>query len=347
VSLTWEKCFRDGKLSIHIHLERFEGPLGLLLHLIRREEMDIFDINIHQITRQYLDYIKSMKKLNLEVAGDFIAMAATLIHIKSRMLLPQYDEEGEIDESTDPRKELVQRLLEYQKYQEAAHSLYERALVGRDVWLRGHREQFLVEKEDDEIIIEDNPLYALVTAYRAALRGFKKSIFKVGFDLQSVSSRILELRDKLFPGKSIKLSELIDSVENKSGQMLVTFLSLLELAKIGFISLFQSETYDDIHITTKKAVDRDVIARVEDYEGSVLDVNLAKSMSLGSNEILMDDEDEDDEQLDLNLEPKPVLEESIVGEEDQPFEVQAASDEEIVAEEKVLFFTAEPLGEGV
>ena len=103
-----------------IQLERFEGPMGLLLHLIRKEEMDIFDIKINEITTQYLEYIKLMKELDLEVAGEFVAMAATLIHIKSRMLLPQYDENGEVVENADPRKELVQRLLEYQKFQEAA-----------------------------------------------------------------------------------------------------------------------------------------------------------------------------------------------------------------------------------
>ena len=118
---------------MHIQTENFSGPLGLLLYLIRREEMDIFNINIHQITSQYLEYIKTMKKLDLEFAGEFIAMAASLIQIKSKMLLPNYNEDGEEIESEDPRKELVQKLLEYQKYQEAAHQIYQRPLVGRDL----------------------------------------------------------------------------------------------------------------------------------------------------------------------------------------------------------------------
>jgi segregation and condensation protein A len=107
-------------MSISVQLPKFEGPLALLLYLIRKEEMDIMDIKIHEITGQYLEYIKLMKELDLEVAGEFVAMASTLIHIKSRMLLPQYDENGEIVANEDPRKELVQKLLEYQKYQEAA-----------------------------------------------------------------------------------------------------------------------------------------------------------------------------------------------------------------------------------
>ena len=109
-------------MSIRVQLQQFEGPLDLLLYLIRKEEMDIFNINVVEITKQYLDYIKLMKEFDLEVAGEFVAMASTLIHIKSKMLLPQYDENGEVVESEDPRKELVQKLLEYEKFKEAAEA---------------------------------------------------------------------------------------------------------------------------------------------------------------------------------------------------------------------------------
>ena len=101
-----------------VQLDQFEGPLGLLLYLIRKEEMDIYDIEIHRITSQYLSYIKQLPSLDLEQAGEFCAMAASLIQIKSKMLLPNYDENGEEIEEEDPRKPLVQKLLEYQKYQE-------------------------------------------------------------------------------------------------------------------------------------------------------------------------------------------------------------------------------------
>src|SRR3954468_1595754 len=125
-------------MSINIQLPKFEGPLGLLLYLIRKEEMDIMDINIHEITKQYFEYIKLMKELDLEVAGEFVAMASTLIHIKSRMLLPQYNEEGE-EVQEDPRKELVQKLLEYKKIKELSQQLYKLPLLGRDVFRRGER----------------------------------------------------------------------------------------------------------------------------------------------------------------------------------------------------------------
>src|SRR6185369_16660831 len=123
-------------MSLQVQLDKFEGPLSLLLYLIKKNELDIYDIPITEITQQYLEYIKIMKELNLEVAGEFVAMAATLIYIKSRMLVTQYDEHGE-EIKEDPRKELVQKLLEYQKFQKAGKDLYKRPLIGRDIWLRG------------------------------------------------------------------------------------------------------------------------------------------------------------------------------------------------------------------
>src|SRR5262245_29962991 len=158
-------------MSIHVQLERFEGPLGLLLHLIREQEMDIFNINIHQITRQYLEYIKTMRRLDLEVAGEFVAMAATLIHIKSRMLLPTYNEEGE-EVQEDPRKDLVQKLLEYEKIKELSQQLYKLPLLGRDVFKRGERAE-IESLEEGELILDENPLYALIAAYRAAIKNMK------------------------------------------------------------------------------------------------------------------------------------------------------------------------------
>ncbi|MGE0528584.1 MAG: ScpA family protein, partial [Bdellovibrionales bacterium] len=256
-------------MSIHVQLERFEGPLGLLLHLIREQEMDIFNINIHQITRQYLEYIKAMRRLDLEVAGEFVAMAATLLHIKSRMLLPQYTEDGEPTEDEDPRKELVQKLLEYQKVKELSAELYKRPLLGRDVFPRAEKLE-LEALQEGELILEEKPLFALIAAYRSALKNMKKTVHKVASELQSIASRILELKDRLIVGKRIVFTELIteggSTAGTKSNQVLVTFLSLLELAKMGFISVFQSEPFSDIHIEPKKVIDRDVVSRVESYD---------------------------------------------------------------------------------
>lgn len=274
-------------MSLTIQLPKFEGPLALLLYLIRKEEMDIFDIKINEITRQYLEYIKLMKELDLELAGEFVAMAATLIHIKSRMLLPQYDENGEIVENVDPRKELVQRLLEYQKYQEAAKSLYERPLLGRDVFVRGIREK--LEAPEEEILLEDNALFSLISAYRSAMRSVKKKIHQVKAKAQSIASRIMELKDKLVVGTRVTMSELITAVEDRRQQTLITFLSLLELGKMGFVYVSQTENYQEIYIEPRKTIESNVLERVEEYDSMRAD-EIAASMMQEAQKIADDEE---------------------------------------------------------
>lgn len=322
-----------------IQLERFEGPLGLLLHLIRKEEMDIFDIDINQITTQYLEYIKAMKRLDLEMAGDFVAMAATLIHIKSKMLLPQYNEHGEEIEDADPRKELVQKLLEYQKYQEAAKNLNKRPLLNRDVFLRGERLNLDPEKDGEIIIEEDNALFALISAYRQAVRNVKSGVHKVVAALQSISERIMEMKDKLIPGQRVMFSEFI-TIEGvgvaRTGQILVTFLSLLELAKIGFVSLFQSENFADIHIDAKKPIERDVLERVESYDANAqaaaaFDAPVVAAATAPV-EVSLEEPVDDVEGDVAPLEQWAV--QARVKEEE--FIIEAATDEEILAEEERL-----------
>ncbi len=255
-------------MSIRVQLQQFEGPLDLLLYLIRKEEMDIFDINVTEITQQYLDYIKMMKEFDIEVAGDFIAMAATLIQIKSRLLLPQYDENGEVVETEDPRKELVQKLLEYEKYKEAAKALYERPLLNRDQWARGLREK--IELNNDEIELEDNALFSLIGSYRKITKSLHKRIHKVSIKLQSIAGRILEMKERLIVGQQTTMRELfnhsITEVKEKSRNALITFLSLLELGKMGYVSVFQTENYGDIYVNTKKTIEGDVVSKVEEYD---------------------------------------------------------------------------------
>ena len=250
--------------GVSIQLPQFEGPLPLLLYLIKKEEMDIFNISILEITRQYLEYMKYMKDFNLEVSGEFIAMAATLIHIKSRMLLPQYNDQGEIIEQDDPRKELVQKLIEYQKFQEAAKSLYERPLVGRDIWVRGIREKW--EEKEEEVELEENALFSLITAYRKAIYLANKKIHKVAAKVQSIAGRILEIKDRLVVGRQVGLHELITDIENKRKQVLITFLVALELAKLGLVRLFQADTYQEIYLQATDVISPESISRVEEYE---------------------------------------------------------------------------------
>lgn len=280
-------------MSLTIQLPQFEGPLGLLLYLIRKEEMDIMDINIHEITSQYLEFMKIMKELDLDLAGEFIAMAATLIHIKSRMLLPQYDENGELQEVEDPRRELVQKLLEYQKYQEAARLLYERPLLGRDCWPRGQRES--IAPPEEEIEVEEQGLYSLIATYRKLLRSAQNKIHQVAAKTQSIASRILEMRDRLVQGQRVAFQDLIDAFENRSRQILITFLSLLELGKLGFVNLYQAEAYSEIWIEARRPIESDVISRVEEYD-SVLPLSgeiqgTVSELEEGSVEISSSDEE--------------------------------------------------------
>ncbi len=312
---------------INIQLHKFEGPLELLLYLIRKEEMDIMDIKIHEITKQYMEYIKLMQELDLDVAGEFITMASTLIHIKSKMLLPQYDENGEIIETEDPRKELVQRLLEYQKYQEAAKSLYERPLLGRDIFARGIREK--LEAKEEEIVLEENALFALISAYRHALRAIKKKIHQVAERTQSIAQRILEMKEKLILGQRVALSDFISQIENKRRQILITFLSILELGKMGFVSIYQTENFAEIYVQALKPIESDVISKVEEYD-SMNAEEVAAQLMEKSKTVNTDEEffAAMDEQMDLDLAAEKTSEEIA-----ESFE-EVATDEDILAAEQ-------------
>ncbi|KHD88764.1 MAG: hypothetical protein OM95_06410 [Bdellovibrio sp. ArHS] len=325
-------------MSITVQLPKFEGPLGLLLYLIRKEEMDIMDIKIHEITKQYLDYIKLMKELDLEVAGEFVAMASTLIQIKSRMLLPQYDENGEVVEAEDPRKELVQKLLEYQKYQEAAKLLYERPLVGRDVWLRGTRES--LDQKEEEIILEENALFSLISTYRKVLRSVKKKVHQVAAKAQSIASRVLEIKDRLIVGQRVTMMELVTATEDRARQALITFLSLLELGKMGFVGLYQTEAYADIWVDAKKPIETDVLARVEEYDSMRAD-QVAEKMMEESKKIQEDEDflltDAEDKLEEANPQMQLGFIEDGSSAEALESGLDIATDDEILAMENELF----------
>ncbi len=234
------------------------------------------DINVGDITRQYLDYIRMMKELDLEVAGEFVAMAATLIHIKSRMLLPQYDEDGAAA-AEDPRRELVQKLLDYQKYQEAAKKLYDRPLLNRDVYARGVREDYRDEGSLSAVLVEDDGLFSLIASYRRIVRKAQRAVHQVRPRAQSIAGRINEIKDRLIVGARITLRELLGGGAQARTQLLITFLSMLELGRMGFVSIFQGETYGDIHIEAKKVIEQDALERVQEFD-SMNAESVAKSI---------------------------------------------------------------------
>ena len=230
-----------------IHLSVFEGPLDLLLYLIRREKVDIHDIPIAPITRQYMEYLDLMTELSLDVAGDFMVMAATLIHIKSKMLVPvePTESEGE-DETEDPRAELVRRLLEFQRYKEAAGILHQQAQIRAATWIRPDS---VVPKFDDagEEMLEAG-LFDLIAAFKELLDRRKALLaHEVESEGKSIEERIEEMLALIKEGESIEFLELFAAQETK-GDMILTFLALLELIRLKRVKVYQRGIFGSIRV---------------------------------------------------------------------------------------------------
>jgi segregation and condensation protein A len=233
-------------VSLDIHLENFEGPLDLLLHLIRKNEMDICDIQIAKITGQYLAVIESLKSLNLDVAGEFVLMAATLIHIKSKMLLPAPEEEDLDEEEVDPRAELVRRLLEYQKYKEAATELESRPLHGRDVFSRLQPPPVVEEEEGGDLV--DVGIFDLVEAFQALLKAAPKvNVHEIGVEHVSITERINYILQEVASRSSLAFNELFSEAPKRS-EIVATFLAVLELVKMRTVRLMQNTRFGSIWI---------------------------------------------------------------------------------------------------
>ena len=230
-----------------ITLPVFEGPLDLLLYLIRREKIDIHDIPIAPITRQYMEYLDLMKELNLDVAGEFMVMAATLIHIKSKMLVPVEPTEAAGEEDgVDPREELVRRLLEFQRYKEAAGILHQQAQIRAATW---PRPDAVLPKFDDvgEEMLEAG-LFDLIAAFKEMLER-RKVLFahEVEAEGKSVEERMEELLALLGQGQSLDFLELFASQSTKA-DMIVTFLALLELIRLKSVKVYQRGLFGPIRV---------------------------------------------------------------------------------------------------
>jgi segregation and condensation protein A len=226
-------------------LEGFEGPLDLLLHLIQKNELDIFDIPIAVITEQYLEYLQLMKVLNLDMAGEYLLMASTLLHIKSRMLLPK-SSEGE-EEEEDPRAELVRRLLEYQRYKQAAGELEKRPMLDRDVFVR------LIPGELEEIPEEERievNLFELIEAFRKILeRARSEAVHEVVLEPLSVEDKIQEILELLQrENRSTAFHRLFPEQASRR-LIVVTLLAILELVKMKRIRIFQLAPFETIRIS--------------------------------------------------------------------------------------------------
>lgn len=243
-----------GDDGYQISLPEFEGPLDLLLHLVKRHELDIIDIPIAFITQKYLEYLDLMRQLNLDVAGEYLLMAATLAHIKSRELLPrppeELAEEGSEEEELDPRQELIRRLLEYQKYKDAAQRLSEQPALGRQVFRRGSP---MDPVDPSEVPLAEVSTFALLSALAEALkRAEVKLTHDVMVDRISITDRINDIVDRLAGSESLRFLEcfaLSGSRAEIRHQAIVTFLAVLEMARLKMIRLLQQAPGGEIYLT--------------------------------------------------------------------------------------------------
>jgi segregation and condensation protein A len=229
-----------------VRLENFEGPLDLLLHLIKRHEVNIYDIPITLITKQYLEYIDLMQEMNLDVAGEFLVMAATLIHIKSRMLLPRPDPTQD-DPEEDPREALVRRLLEHQKFKAAAELLHERETLRSAQWTRpdGPIAEIAGEAPEPEVEVD---LFSLISAFRAVVeRSKQRPKVYLPSEQIPIEERIEQLLAKLSETEALGFEDLFADVQSRAG-MIVTFLAMLEMIRLKLVRVFQAGVVGPIRI---------------------------------------------------------------------------------------------------
>lgn len=225
----------------NVKLEMFEGPLDLLLFLIKKDEIDIYDIPIARITHEYLEYIKLLESLNIELAGDFLVMAATLIYIKSKLLLPPDPKTaGEEDLNEDPRAELIGQLLEYQKFKAAANMLYEKAEVEAAVYTRGPLD---TDKNNPEVTATVVDLLRIFKEILDRAKTIKE--MEIQREEMSMSEKLRQIRALLAEHKEINVRTVFELAHSKR-ELILTFLAFLELVKGAQITLVQSEVFGDI-----------------------------------------------------------------------------------------------------
>jgi len=361
-------------MMLHVQLDQFEGPLGLLLYLIRKEEMDIYNIPIQRITGQYLEHLKHIKEVDIEAAGDFVAMAATLIQIKARMLLPNYNEAGEEVEVEDPRKELVQRLMEYQKFQALSKDLDKLTILNRDVFPRGMTDASLFgeaapEDRRDDVELDEGGMFRMIQLYKMMLKKFSQRVHTVVQRSQSIAARILEIRHLFIAGQRNSFFDVLDQAERTKQRVLITFLSVLEMTRLGFLRIFQSEPYANIHLDCLKEISNDIVNRVDEFEtrpvpassgllevAAELDVNnksekpgVPQSTQLGFDLALAEQAAADGIVADENVAAEPVelveaegLETVVVAAraEDEAIPEEIATDDDLLLAEQELGFVA-------
>jgi segregation and condensation protein A len=251
--------------AIRIKLQSFEGPLDLLVHLIRKNKVDVYDIPIALVTKQYLNYLDLMQELNLDVASEFLVMAATLIHIKSRMLLPRPETAaGDLLDEEDPRDALVRRLLEHEKFKAAAELLHERETLRSAQWMRPDARVEALAGEDYEPELEVD-LFTLLTAFKSVLeRARERPPMPLPPEEISVERRIEQMLERLSETDACGFEDLFDDAHSRP-ELIVTFLALLEMIRLKLVRVFQTAGLGAIRIY-KRARPQDAPHPIHDPE---------------------------------------------------------------------------------
>jgi segregation and condensation protein A len=231
-----------------VKLEVFEGPLDLLLYLIKQDEIDIYDISLERITSQYLEYLQAFKELNIELAGEFIVMASNLIYLKSRSLLPRDQQPPEEDAAEDdPRWELIRQLIEYKKFKEAAAELNVRALEREKIFVRESGSSLAVE---EPLRLGEVGIFQLISAFQAVLKRVdaRQEMQEIFSERFSVSEKIDHILQRVATGTTVRFSELFGTAASRV-EVVVTFLALLELIRLRQIRAIQKNVFEEIEIT--------------------------------------------------------------------------------------------------
>ncbi len=230
-------------MSYKVKLEIFEGPLDLLLYLIKKDKVDILDIPIARITEQYLEYLEFMRMLDLDIAGEFLVMAATLMHIKSRMLLPPEEREALEEPEEDPRQELVRRLLDYQKFKEAAGRLEEMGARRAKFFARGQQQKAFEDEEGPHL---EASLFDLISAFSKVLATVPRKAFReIIIDEFTVEEKMGHILDLLKEKSRRYFTNLFENIRNRL-EVVCTFLALLELIRLKEVTVKQPELFGQI-----------------------------------------------------------------------------------------------------
>ncbi len=241
--------FESSPEAYSVKLDTFEGPLDLLIHLIKKHEVNIYDIPIALITRQYLEYVEMMQELNLDTVGEFLVMAATLIHIKSKMLLPRADPPQVETAEEDPREALVRRLLEHQKFKAAAELLHERAVLRGAQWIRPDTRVAQIAGDDyayePEVEVD---LFSLLAAFRGVLeRAKQRPKMLLPAEEVPVEVRMEQLLAMMSETEACGLEDLFSKDDSRAA-MILTFLALLEMIRLKLIRVFQTGAFAPIRV---------------------------------------------------------------------------------------------------